>query len=152
FAQGTDFGIVRGTVTDASGAVIPNAKLTLTDVATNTPRMITVDSAGEYEVTQLKPGAYTLTVSAPGFKTAEITGITVLTGNAVRADARLEVARATETVTVQSEASAVQTDSPTLSSTLDNLQLIEVPRDSRDIYEFLYLNPNIVQATDGDGS
>ena len=152
FAQGTDSGVIRGAVTDASSAVIPNAKITLTDVATNTPRLATANSSGEYEISDAKPGSYKLTVTAPGFNTLEISGIEVLSGNAVRADARLAVAKSAESVTVQAEASAVQTDSPTLSATLDNRQLVELPRDSRDIYEFLYLNPNIIQSAGGDGS
>lgn len=151
-AQGTDYGGVRGAVTDASGAVIPNAKATLIDMATNGSRPIAVNASGEYEVTDLKPGMYKLTASAPGFNTLELSDIAVRSGVTVRADARLEIARSTETVTVQAEASAVQTDSPTISGTLDNTQLIEVPRDSRDYYEFLYLNPSITQGPEGDGS
>ncbi|MBZ5624458.1 MAG: TonB-dependent receptor [Acidobacteriia bacterium] len=152
FAQGTDLGVIRGVVTDASNAVVPNARISLTDVATNTPRPLTADASGEYEIQNVKPGAYKLTVTATGFNTLEITGITVLAGNTIRADARLEVAKSAESVVVQAEASAVQTDSPTVSGTLQNRDLIELPRDSRDIYEFLYLNPNITQSAGGDGN
>ncbi|HEY2013099.1 MAG TPA: TonB-dependent receptor [Bryobacteraceae bacterium] len=152
FGQGTDLGVIRGVVTDASSAVVPNAKVVVTDVAENTPRLMTTGVTGEYEFSNLKPGAYRLTVSAPGFNTLELSGINVESGSAVRADARIEISKSAESVTVQAEASAVQTDSPALSSTLQNRQLIELPRDSRDIYEFLYLNPNITQSAGGDGN
>jgi Carboxypeptidase regulatory-like domain len=152
FAQGTDLGQIRGTVTDATNSSVPGAKVTVTDVATNTPHMASVDSAGEYEVLNLKPGAYTVNVSAPGFNTLALSGVVVVSGSVARADARLEVAKSAESVTVQAEAGAVQTDSPTVSGTLNNRDIVEIPRDSRDIYEFLYLNPNIIQSADGDGS
>src|SRR5689334_17726114 len=152
FAQGTDLGTVRGVVTDATSSVVPNAKVTITDIATNTPRSVVTGSSGEFEIPSLKPGDYKLSVSAAGFNSLELSGITVLAGNTVRADARLSVARSTESVVVQAEASAVQTDSPTLGSTLQNRELIEIPRDSRDILEFLYLNPNITQSAGGDGN
>ena len=151
-AQGTDLGQIRGSVTDASNAVVPGAKITVTDVATNTPRGASVNDSGEYEVPNLKPGAYIVTVAAPGFNTLALSGVDVVSGTTVRADARLEVAKSSESVTVQAEASAVQTASPTISGTLNNRELIEIPRDSRDIYEFLYLNPSIIQSANGDGS
>jgi hypothetical protein len=151
-AQGTDLGMIRGAVTDASEAAIPNAKVIATDEATGATRSVTASSSGEYEVSNLKSGRYKITVSASGFNTLALTGIELASGGTVRADARLQIARSSDTVTVQAEASAVQTDSPTVSTTLNNRDMIELPRDSRDIYEFLYLNPNITQSAGGDGS
>jgi hypothetical protein len=151
-AQGTDLGQIRGTVTDPSEAAIPSAKVTITDVSTGTSQIVNTNSAGEYEATNLKSGAYKLTISAGGFDTLVLSGIEVKSAIAARADARLQVAKSAGAVTVEAEASAVQTDSPTISSTLDNRDLIEIPRDSRDIYEFLYLNPSITQSAGGDGT
>jgi len=152
FAQGTDLGQIRGTVTDPADAAVPSAKITVTDVATGASQIVNSNGSGEFEVSSLKSGAYRLTISAQGFNNLVLNGIQVPSGGTVRADGRLEVAKSTETLTVQAEASAVQTDSPTLSSTLDNREIVELPRDSRDIYEFLYLNPNIIQSAGGDGS
>ncbi|HEV3198841.1 MAG TPA: carboxypeptidase regulatory-like domain-containing protein [Bryobacteraceae bacterium] len=152
FAQGTDLGQIRGTITDASDAAVPNAKITVTDVATGASQTVNANATGEYEVPNLKSGAYRITISAAGFNNLALTGIQVASGSSVRADGRLDVAKSAETVTVQAEASAVQTDSPTIASTLDNRDIVELPRDSRDIYEFLYLNPNITQSAGGDGS
>src|SRR5215471_181202 len=151
-AQGTDLGQIRGSVTDASEAAVPNAKVQVTDVATDQSRITTTNPGGAFEFTNLKSGGYKLTISAGGFDTLVINGVEVVSGSVARVDGRLQVAKSADAITVQSEASAVQTDSPTISSTLDNRDLIEIPRDSRDIYEFLYLNPSITQSANGDGS
>lgn len=152
FAQGTDLGTIRGAVTDATSASVPNAQVTVTDVATNISTTFTTKGSGEFEATNLKSGVYKVKVSAPGFNTVELTGINLVSGGTTRADVRLEVGKSTESVTVESTASAVQSDSPAISGTLDNRQLIEIPRDSRDIYQFLYLNPSVVQSSEGDGT
>src|SRR5437764_9153298 len=83
WAQGTDLGQSRGSVTDASNSSVPGARITVTDVATNTPRAATVNASGEYEVPNLKPGAYIVTVSAPGFNTLALRGVVVVSGSAV---------------------------------------------------------------------
>ena len=144
-AQGTDLGTIRGSVTDASGAVVPGATVTLTDLGTNTARSLATDTEGSFEAAALRSGQYKLSVSAPGFSTLEITGIDLQPGQTTRADARLQVQRSNEAVTIQEQAPLLQTESPVISGTIDNRTLVELPRDSRDIYSFLYLNPNITR-------
>src|SRR5690348_17510384 len=75
YSQGTNTGTLRGTVTDPNGAVIPNAAVKITDQTTGLSRDLTTDSEGNYEATALKAGAYRITVSATGFKTAEVEAI-----------------------------------------------------------------------------
>src|SRR5258708_20815328 len=75
YSQGTDLGTIRGTVTDASGAVVPNAKIEVTDLSTNITRQLKTNSEGNYEASALKSGNYKVTVSPPGFANAEITSI-----------------------------------------------------------------------------
>ena len=152
YAQGSDLGQIRGTVTDASEAAVPNAKITITDVATGATRDAIASGSGEFEIGQLKPGAYQITFSAKGFNNLVMNGVQVVSGVAVRADARLDVAKSAESVTVTTDAAAVQTDSPTITGTLSNRELVELPRDNRDIYSFLYLNPNITQSAGGEGN
>lgn len=150
FAQGTDLGTIRGVVTDASGALVPGAKVTLTDVSTNTTQVLTTNDAGEYEASAVKSGEYKVLVAAPGFSSTEVRGILLQSSQTARADARLQVSRANESVVVEADAPLIQTDNPTISSTLNNRTLIEIPRDSRDYQSYLYLNPNITQgASDG---
>jgi hypothetical protein len=150
FSQGTNLGVIRGTVTDPNGAVVPHVAVQVTDVETNSTRDTTTNSEGGYELTNLKPGRYTVVVKSQGFKTVEVRDVVVRGSEIARADAQLEIG-VSETVNVTS-AGVIQTDTATVSNTIENRQLIEVPRDSRDIYEFLYLNPNITQANGGDGS
>jgi hypothetical protein len=152
YGQGSDLGQIRGTVTDASEAAVPNAKIVISDVATGSSRDITASGSGEFEIGQLKPGSYRITFSAMGLDNLVVNGVQVVSGVVVRADARMNVAKSAESVTVTTEAAAVQTDSPTIAGTLNDQELVELPRDSRDIYEFLYLNPNITQSAGDDGN
>jgi len=150
FGQGTDLGSIRGTVTDPSGSAIPNASVSIIDDATGAKHAVTTNASGEYEVTSLRIGNYKVSVSSPGFSTLEIKGVVLRSGDSARVDAHMEVARASESVVVTAEAPITQTDTPTISSALDNTHVIELPRDSRDYTSFLYLNPNIRQgSTDG---
>jgi Carboxypeptidase regulatory-like domain/TonB dependent receptor len=150
-AQGTDLGTIRGTVTDASSAAVPNANVTIIDVATNARKLIITNELGEYEVPALRSGNYKVSIVATGFNTLEISNIVLRPSDTARVDGRLEVGRTTESVVVQAEAPMVQTDNPTITDTLNNRQMTELPRDSRDYQSFLYLNPNITQGQ-GDGS
>ncbi len=148
--QGSDLGAIRGAITDPSGSAVPNATVSVTDLSTGRRIASATNQSGEYEVANLKFGQYKVVVTAPGFNTLEIGGITLRTSETARVDGRLEVARSSESVVVHAEAPLTQTDSPTISGTLDNQQLTELPRDSRDYQSFLYLNPNITQgASDG---
>src|SRR5882672_629779 len=145
FAQGTDLGTITGAVTDSTGAVVPNAKVVILDLATNTPRETRTNAQGEYRVFGLGVGKYQVSVSVAGMRTTQITGIEINGSDVVRADAALKLASASETVDVSAEAPLVNTDDQTISDTFTNRAVVELPRDSRDVYTFLYLNPNIAQ-------
>ncbi len=151
FGQGTDLGTIRGTVTDSSGAVIPGATVTVIDALTNAARETRTNSQGNYEMFGLKPGTYSVTITAPAMGKKEITDIVVKGSDTVSADAVLNVSAAEETVVVSLEAPAINTEDQTISQTLDNLAVVELPRDSRNVYTFLYLNPNVTQSA-SDGS
>ncbi|HEY6119765.1 MAG TPA: carboxypeptidase-like regulatory domain-containing protein, partial [Pyrinomonadaceae bacterium] len=152
YSQGTNLGTIRGTVRDPNGAVIPNAAVQITDQTTGIARDLTTNGQGDYEAAALKPGTYKVTVTATGFKT--VTADAVVNGSdTVRADVTTEVGAQSENVVVTgAEAGLIEKDQPVISSTLNNRQLLEVPRDSREILEFLYLNPDITQGPNGDGS
>jgi Carboxypeptidase regulatory-like domain len=149
--QGTDLGTIRGTVTDSSGAAIPNAAVTITDALTNTARQTQTNAQGHYEMFGLRAGTYRVVITAPGMDKKEINGIVLNGSDSVSADAALKVSPSQESVVVSLEAPAINTEDQTISQTLDNQQVIELPRDSRNVYTFLYLNPNITQgASDGE--
>jgi carboxypeptidase family protein len=151
YGQGTDLGTIRGTVTDSSGAAVPNAAVTITDALTNTARQTQTNSQGHYEMFGLRPGTYRVVITAPGMDKKEINDIVLNGSDSVSADAALKVSATQETVVVSLAAPAINTEDQTISQTLDNQQIIELPRDSRNVYTFLYLNPNITQgASDGE--
>jgi len=149
--QGTDLGTIRGTVTDSTGAVIPNATVTVTDALTNSARETKTNSQGNYEMFGLKPGTYRVLITAVGMSKKEITDIVLNGSDTVSADAVLKISAAQESVVVTMEAPAINTEDQTISQTLTNQAVLELPRDSRDVYTFLYLNPNVTQA-DSDGA
>jgi hypothetical protein len=151
FGQGTDLGTIRGTVTDSTGAVIPGATVTVTDALTNAARETRTNSQGNYEMFGLKPGAYRVAITAVGMSKKEITDIVLNGSDIVSVDAVLKVSAAQESVVVSMEAPAINTEDQTISQTLNNQAIVELPRDSRDVYTFLYLNPNVTQA-DADGN
>lgn len=148
FAQGTDLGTIRGTVSDSAGAVIPGATVVITDLTTGASRTATTNGSGAYEVFGLKSGAYTLRVTAQGFEKKDIAGVVINTSAAANVSVVLGVASKSETVEVTAEAAAINTEDQTISQSLSNQAVIGLPRDSRDVFQFAYLNPNITQSTD----
>jgi len=151
FGQGTDLGTIRGIVTDTTGAIIPGAAVSVVDALTSSARETRTNSQGNYEMFGLKPGTYRVIITAPGMSKQEIMDIVLNGSDTVSADAVLRVSAAQETVVVSLDAPAINTEDQTISQTLDNLAVIELPRDSRNVYTFLYLNPNVTQSA-ADGS
>ncbi|MBS1851577.1 MAG: TonB-dependent receptor [Acidobacteria bacterium] len=151
FAQGTDLGTIRGTVTDSSGAVIANAKVVVVDLATNITRETTTNTQGEYQVFGLSSGTYKVVISNPGLNTVQLAGITLSGSSVVNANAVMKVASTQESVEVIAEGQTINVENQTISDTIGSREVIDLPRDSRNVYSFLYLNPNITQSG-SDGS
>jgi hypothetical protein len=148
-AQST-LGTLRGTVTDPQGAAVPSVPVLITDEATGVPRTVDTDLEGRYEVTNLRPGSYRVEVVTTNFRKFEQAGVTVSTGSATRVDAKLALGGVAETVTVQADATAnIVVESPSVSVGLDEQQLRDLPRNGRDMTDFLALNPNVM-AGSGD--
>src|ERR1043165_2123506 len=113
FAQ-SDRGSITGTVTDPSGAVVPNAKVTATSLDTGEARETTTSGEGSYTLPELKAGRYKITVEAQGFKTATVDEYKVAVQVTHSLDLKLEVGAVNDVVTVTGEsAAAIQTDTPT---------------------------------------
>jgi hypothetical protein len=142
-------GTIRGTVTDPQGAAVPSASVLITDEATGVPRTVDTDVQGRYEAANLRPGSYRVEVVTTSFKKFEQTGVVVTTGGVARVDVRLELGQMTETVTVSGEAAAnIVLESPSVAVGLDQQQLRDLPRNSRDMQSFLLLNPNVLGGSD----
>jgi len=151
FGQGTDLGTIRGLVTDSGGGIIVGASVTITDSLTKRDRVTETNAQGSYEMFGLNPGTYTVTISAPGMSKSEITNIVLNGSDTVSANAVLKISSSQESVVVSMETAAIDTEDQTISQTIDNQAVIELPRDSRNVYSFLYLNPNVTQSG-ADGS
>jgi hypothetical protein len=101
FGQATNTGTVVGVVTDNSGAVIPGATITLTDVTTSSARATTSNDTGQYVFVNVTPSNYSITVTKPGFSNSKITSQTVSVGTQTTANFKLQVGTAQQTVEVQ---------------------------------------------------
>jgi len=99
-AQTTTADVV-GTVTDSTGAVLPNAKVSVENLATHVARMAQTTSSGEYDVPFLLPGHYSVRVELASFKTFSVADITLQVGDRARVDAQLQVGDSSQTVEVE---------------------------------------------------
>src|SRR3954471_13580239 len=119
FAQ-SERGTITGVVRDSSGAVVPAAKVTITNTATNVAIPAVSNGQGEYTVPSLSPGSYTVRVEKSGFRPAETQGLNLDAAQTVRADSTLEVGTSTQAIEVQAAAVQLQTEDAKNSVTLQN--------------------------------
>ena len=127
----TTSGAIVGTVTDPSGAVIGGASITVTNVETGISVKATTDSSGEYVVTPLSVGRYSVTVEATGFKRSIRTDITLNVQDRLRVDAKLEVGAVTDTVEVAAAAPMLETDTSYLGEVVDSQRIVDLPLNGR---------------------
>src|SRR3954453_11082132 len=138
-------GTIRGTVVDPQGSVVPGAAVLIVDESTGVPRAVETDAEGRYEATNLKPGTYRVEVVTTNFKKFERTGVVLRAAGTALVDVTLAVGGVNETVTVAADAiNNITLDSQAISRGLDEQQLRDLPRDTRDVQSFLLLNPNVV--------
>jgi Carboxypeptidase regulatory-like domain/TonB dependent receptor len=119
FAQ-TDRAVLRGVVKDSSGAAVPTAHITVTEIQTNIQaRALLSDANGNYEVPDLQPTTYSVKADAPGFRSFIAKDVLLDAGQVRRLDITLEVGAATESITVEAGAATIQTETGTISGELD---------------------------------
>ncbi|MGH9374538.1 MAG: carboxypeptidase-like regulatory domain-containing protein, partial [Terriglobia bacterium] len=123
---------LTGTVSDPSGAVIPNASVAVKNVATGVVVSVVTNSAGLYSVPNLIPGTYAVTTSAKGFETQTQTGITLTVGATQTFNITLPVGQSTQKVTVSAAPPLVQLASSTVSATVNSTTMRELPLNGRD--------------------
>lgn len=123
----SDRGNIVGTVTDPNGAVVPDAKVTVTNTDNGETREVTTSSEGNYSIPELKAAPYQLVVEAAGFKTATIDRVQVAVQVTRRADVKLELGGVGETVTVTSDAPPLQTESAVQQTNVQERQIRELP-------------------------
>src|SRR5207248_4033656 len=107
-------GRIVGTVTDPNKAVVPNAKVVITNTGTSQSQTLTTNSAGEFVLTPVNPGVYNVQVTASGFGTAEVNQVEVIVGQSARVDVELRIGETSTKVEVVATAPLLNTESGTL--------------------------------------
>ena len=122
FAQST-LGTILGTVTDASGAVIANCKVKITNTDEGTSRTLTTDANGNYEAVNSKPDHYSIEASNAGFKTENVENLELVARQTLRVDLTLQLGQVTQQVEVQANVGVITTETETISSSYNALQI-----------------------------
>jgi hypothetical protein len=149
FAQ--DAATLTGTIRDNTGAVIPNASVTLKNTATGIGRELKTNSAGEYVGAALPPGQYDLTVTVGGFRKYQAQGVTLRVAQNARIDVTMQVGDTHEEVTVHGEGLAqVNTQSSELGGTITGKELIQLQLNGRNFTQLITLVPGVSNQTGQD--
>jgi hypothetical protein len=135
---------MTGTVSDVSGAVVPNAQLSIQNVATGEVRAVTTDAVGLYTAPNLLPGKYQVTVTAPGFSTEVRPSITLTVGAQQVLNITMKVGQVSEKVQVTGEAPAVQLATSVISGFVSQTAVVDLPLNGRDWTSLATLQPGVI--------
>ena len=142
-------GGVRGSISDATGAAIATAKVTLSDEATGVSRATLSGTGGEYSFSAVNPATYTVTVEAPGFKKLDRKGVTVNTQEFLLVDLKMEVGDVTQSVNVSEEIPLMETETASTGQVIDSQKLADLPNMGRNpFYEGVKISQNVVPGGD----
>jgi hypothetical protein len=150
FAQST--GSIRGTVTDSTGSIIPNASFSLTETNTQLSRTAASNTDGIFVFPDLPVGNYTLRVTAPGFTSGNYSGLTLVTGHVVDVPVKLLVGSANEQVTVSADTESIQTSTSAVQQSVTEEQIQNLPLNGRNPLQLTTLVPGTVLTTVGTES
>jgi carboxypeptidase family protein len=146
FSQTQVYGTISGTITDKSGAIIPDAKVTIANKDTGQSQTTTTNGAGYYVVTNLPAGKYDVTAEKEGFQRCADTGVTLDPAGSVQLTCVMQVGQVTQTVEVQAQALAVSTEEAKVARVVNDTQIQEMPVNGRNFATLLALQPGVVQA------
>jgi hypothetical protein len=138
-----NFGEITGTVSDASGAVIGNAAVTVTNISSNQVRQAVTNQSGNYSVPYLVPGSYEIRVETPGFKAAARKGIDLQVGDVARIDFAMELGEVNQQVEVTGGAPLLATENAALGTVIENKRIVELPLNGRNYLQLVALSPNV---------
>ncbi len=143
-------GVITGTVTDPSGAVVPNATVTITNAGTNIAQTTTTGDDGSYRFPLVPPGTYTLDVKVANFAERKASGLVVQASQTVPYNVRLELAGASQVIEVTSQAPLVQTATSDLGFQVDSATIQNAALVDRDVFGVLpFLAPQVSPGLDG---
>jgi hypothetical protein len=143
-AFGQSTATISGTVTDPSGAVVPQAQIRINSLSTGTDRAAVSDSTGNYTVPSLQPGNYSVTVNASGFSDYKITSLTLQVAQNVTANIRLGLASMGEVVQVQGAAPIIDAQTITVGQAIDQTTVQKIPLNGRHFLDLTNLTPGTV--------
>ncbi len=138
-----------GTVTDVSGAVVPNATVTAINTGTGEKRSTRTNDAGEYTFSLLQVGTYSVSIEFSGFKQFRVSAMTIAAGDRARVDAQLQLGNVSEVIDVQSVEPALQTDNSTTESLVDNAQVEDLPLNGRNVINLVQVQPGVTPGLAG---
>ncbi len=147
FAQST--GVIRGTVTDPSGAAITHASVTATETSTNVGREAATNDSGIFVFPDLPIGTYTLKIAASGFETQNRPGLTLITGQVMDLPITMAVGAQTQQVTVTSETQQIETSTSTVAQSVTQQQMRDLPLNGRNPLQLTTLTAGAVITTAG---
>jgi hypothetical protein len=136
-------GSITGVVTDASGAVIPDAEVTAINTGTNIRATAKTDAGGNYTIALLPRGEYRLEVTATGFKHFVDEGIILQVQQTARVDVQMTVGGVTESVVVTAEVARLETETAALAKVVDNRAITSLPLNTRNVYNLVFLTPGV---------
>jgi len=142
---------IVGTVTDPSGASLPNVNITITSTESGVVKKTQTNDAGQYVVPDLNIGHYSIKVEAAGFKTAEQKNLVLQVGDRDRVDFQMQVGGTSETVTVEANPVKVQTDSGEISNVITGQQISQIAVSGRSMYQLAALVPGASSQIGGGG-
>ncbi len=143
-AQAGASGTIVGTVTDSTGAIIPNARVTVTNTATGVASHTVTNSAGDFQAPSLRPGVYTAAAEEKGFSKSITSPFTLTVDQTVRLTIALKAGAVTETVQVSAQGVSLDTSDAALSQLVSQQQVAELPLDGRNFVQLLFLSAGAV--------
>lgn len=135
-------GAIQGTITDASGAAVSNASITIKSLDEGTTKTLTTDKAGFYSIGPLNPGQYTINVAAPGFQQLEVK-TSIRTGTATPGSFKLQVGQSSETVEVTAGDVQVNTDQAGVNDVITREQIASLPVNGRNFLDLAQIEPGV---------
>lgn len=152
FAQDAT-GKITGIVTDPSGAVLQNTKVTVTNIDTNVAKETTTDSSGSYQVSLLPIGRYKVTAEASGFSKVTVVSQSPLEINqTLRVNVQLEVGQLVNTITVEATGGVVETENATVGGTVSGIAISEMPLNGRNTLDLLKTQPGVTPTNPDSGA
>jgi hypothetical protein len=139
-----DAATLNGSVTDPTGAVVPDATVTITNAGTGTSRVATTNQAGTFSVPALEPGKYNIIISKAGFGSSQQNGVTLQVAQVATLNTVLKVGTAVESVDVSASATALETTDASLGTVISEKEVTDLPLNGRQFSQLLQLAPGTV--------